>query len=483
MGRAGAPLHHAGMDSDAAAGTIFDAELVRRYDRPGPRYTSYPTAVQFHPGFGAAEFAAAARASNAAPAKPLSLYVHVPFCESPCFYCGCNKVITRDHGRARPNHEHLALEVARAGALFDRARPVDQLHFGGGTPTFLSDAELEGLLALLGEHFALRRDAGREYSIEIDPRTVTPERLGRLVALGLNRVSLGVQDFDPAVQAAVNRIQPVEDTLALIRRARELPIDSVSVDLIYGLPRQTRASFARTLATIVAARPDRIAAYSYAHLPHLFKPQRQIRVEDLVTPAEKLGLLGLTVETLTAAGYVYVGMDHFALPGDELVRAQADGTLQRNFQGYSTRAECDLVGLGVSSISKVGDCYAQNAKGLPEYYRRLAAGGLATERGVQLVAEDRLRRDVIQGLMCATRLDFAAIEARHGIRFEEHFAAELERLGPLAADGLVAREGRGLRILPRGRLLMRNVAMVFDAHLPVAPATPAAETPRYSRAV
>jgi oxygen-independent coproporphyrinogen-3 oxidase len=461
--------------------TIFDADLVRRYDRPGPRYTSYPTAVQFHTGFGVAEYQAAARASNAGPPKPLSIYVHVPFCESPCFYCGCNKVNTRDHARANPYLEHLYLEIERQGALFDRSRPVNQLHFGGGTPTFLSDAELTALLGRLRQHFTLCDDPGREYSIEIDPRTVSAARLETLSRLGFNRISLGVQDFDPAVQQAVNRVQSCEDTLALIRRARELPIDSVSIDLIYGLPRQSRESFARTLEIVIAARPDRIAAYSYAHLPHLFKPQRQIKAGDLITPAEKLGLLGLTVETLTRAGYVYIGMDHFALPTDELVRAQAYGTLQRNFQGYSTRAECDLVALGVSSISKVGDTYAQNAKTLPEYYKRIAAGTLAVERGVALDAEDRLRRDVIQQLMCATRLDFAAVERRHGIRFEEHFAAELERLGALEADGLVARDGRALRITARGRLLMRNVAMVFDAHLPKVAAV--ADQPRFSRAV
>ena len=464
-----------------AAETIFDADLVRRYDGPNPRYTSYPTAPQFHVGFGVTEYQAAARASNAGAPQPLSLYLHVPFCESPCFYCGCNKVITRDHGRANLYLEHLYLETERQSALFDGSRPVDQLHFGGGTPTFLSDAELAALLARLRRHFRLRDDPGREYSIEIDPRTVSVARLDTLAGLGFNRVSLGVQDFDPAVQEAVNRVQSRDDTLALIERARALPIDSISIDLIYGLPRQSRVSFARTLETVVAARPDRIAAYSYAHLPHLFKPQRQIKAADLITPAEKLGLLGLTVEMLTAAGYVYVGMDHFALPGDELVRAQADGTLQRNFQGYSTHAECDLVALGVSSISKVGDAYAQNAKTLPEYYRRIAAGTLAVERGVALDAEDRLRRDAIQRLMCATRLDFAALEQRHGIRFEEHFADELERLKPLEADGLVTRGERWLQITARGRLLMRNVAMLFDAHLPKA--APVTDLPRFSRAV
>ncbi|MEI8296569.1 MAG: oxygen-independent coproporphyrinogen III oxidase [Pseudomonadota bacterium] len=463
--------------------TIFDADLVRRYDGPGPRYTSYPTAVQFHTGFGIAEYEAAARASNTLDPKPLSIYVHVPFCESPCFYCGCNKVITRDHGRATPYLEHLFSEIDRQGALFDRSRAVEQLHFGGGTPTFFTDAELESVFAKLRERFTLRDDPGREYSIEIDPRTVSVERLAVLSRLGFNRVSLGVQDFDADVQLAVNRVQSSEDTLALIAATRDpaLHIDSVSVDLIYGLPKQTRASFARTLDLVINARPDRIAAYSYAHLPHLFKPQRQIKAEDLISPAEKLGLLGLTVETLTNAGYVYIGMDHFALPTDELVRAQQAGTLQRNFQGYSTRAECDLIAIGVSSISKVGDTYAQNAKTLPEYYRMIEAGSLAVQRGVALEPEDRLRRDVIQQLMCATRLEFAPIEARHGIRFEEHFAAELEALAPLERDDLVAREGRSLRISERGRLLMRNVAMVFDAHLKKAVAT--STQPRFSRVV
>ena len=459
--------------------TIFDPDLVARYDRPGPRYTSYPTAVQFHGGFGAAQFEAAAAASNALPLRPLSLYVHVPFCESPCFYCGCNKVITRDHGRALPYLERLGREIALTGQLFDPRRRVSQLHFGGGTPTFLSDDEISRVLAQLRANYALDDEPGREYSIEIDPRTVTPARLAVLAGLGFNRISLGIQDFDPDVQAAVNRVQDPEETLALIRAARSLSIDSVSVDLIYGLPRQNRASFERTLERVIAAHPDRIAAYSYAHLPHIFKPQRKIRSADLLSPADKLGLLGLTVETLSAAGYVYVGMDHFALPTDELVRAQVQGTLQRNFQGYSTRAECDLVGLGVSSISKVGDTYAQNAKTLDGYFRALDAGVLPTERGVALSADDRLRRAVIQQLMCATRLEFAAIEAQYLISFEGYFAAELDRLAPLIADGLVNREGRALVMTARGRLLLRNVAMVFDAHLGVA----ADDTPRYSRAV
>lgn len=460
---------------------IFDADLVRRYDGPGPRYTSYPTAVQFHEGFGLVEYDTAARASNQLDPKPLSLYVHVPFCESPCFYCGCNKVITRDHGRSKTYLAHLFLEIARQGALYSRGRRVDQMHFGGGTPTFFSDDELAGLLAFMADHFSLRDDADREYSIEIDPRTVTPSRLDRLQALGFNRFSLGVQDFDPLVQQAVNRVQSEAATLALIRHAKAMGIASLSIDLIYGLPRQTRHGFAKTLRTVAAARPDRISAYSYAHLPHLFKAQRQVKPNDLISPAEKLGLLELTVQTLMGAGYVYVGMDHFALPDDELVRAQRAGTLQRNFQGYSTRAECDLIAFGVSSISKVGDTYAQNAKSLPEYGRRIDAGGLAIQRGVALTPDDRLRRDVIQSLMCATRLDYAAVEARHRIDFKRYFASELEALRPLEADGLIECDDGGVRMTPRGRLLMRAVAMVFDAHLK----TPGegGVQPRFSRVV
>lgn len=470
------------LQAGEACQTIFDADLIRRYDRPGPRYTSYPTAVQFHPGFAIPEYVAAAKASNAGDARPLSIYVHVPFCASPCFYCGCNKVITRDHSKAGEYLERLYKEIELQGALYDKRRPVNQLHFGGGTPTFLSTWQIAELLEKLKWHFALRNDAEREYSIEIDPRTIDLERLEDLAKLGFNRISLGVQDFDPAVQVAVNRVQSCEDTLALITRAREVGIESVSVDLIYGLPKQNRTTFTRTLDLVIGARPDRIAAYSYAHLPHLFKPQRQIKVADLITPAEKLGLLELTVEKLTAAGYVYVGMDHFALPTDELVTAQRAGTLHRNFQGYSTQAECDLVALGVSSIAKVGNAYAQNAKTLPEYYRMIDAGTLAVQRGVELTLDDAIRRDVIQRLMCATWLDFSAVDAEFGIRFEDYFARELEEIVPLIEDGLVERAGRGLRVTPRGRLLMRNVAMVFDAHLPKTQAAPN-ETPRFSRVV
>jgi oxygen-independent coproporphyrinogen III oxidase len=461
---------------------VFDESLIRRYDRPGPRYTSYPTALQFSPSFGPDAFLDAARASNAgAPPKPLSIYVHVPFCASPCFYCGCNKIITRDARRGERYLAKLGREIELVGVAFSRHRPVDQLHLGGGTPTFLSTDQIAELLGLLERNFSMSSDDAREFSIEIDPRTVDAAGVARLAALGFDRVSLGIQDFDPRVQAAVNRVQSAEHTLGLIGAARAAGICSVSVDLIYGLPMQTADSFARTLDVVADASPDRLAVYSYAHLPHLFKAQKQIRSPDLPSPAEKLALLGLTVERLTAAGYVYVGMDHFARPDDELVKAQQNGGLHRNFQGYSTQADCDLVGLGVSSISKVGATYSQNSKTLDGYYAAIDAGRPATDRGIRLTAEDTLRRDVIQALMCGSRVNFEAIETRYGIQFESHFAAELAALAPLFADELVTRSDRSLQVTRRGRLLMRNVAMAFDPYLGASP--PASAVPNHSRVV
>jgi len=440
----------------------FDRELVSRYDRPGPRYTSYPTAVQFRDLSEADYRAAAARSGTG----PLSLYLHIPFCASPCFYCGCSKIITRDHGRATVYSGHLVAEAALQAPLFDRRRVVEQLHLGGGTPTYLSVAEIGGLLEGLSRHFTLARGNEREFSIEIDPRTLAPADMAGLAALGFNRASLGVQDFDPDVQRAVNRVQSRESTVALMEAARAAGFRSISVDLIYGLPSQTAATFARTLDAVVEAAPDRLAVYSYAHLPQLFKPQRRIDASLLPSGAEKLGLLQLTIERLVAAGYVYIGMDHFARPGDELAQALREGSLQRNFQGYSTRAECTLIGLGMTSIGSVGDCYAQNAKTLPAYYAALSDGRLPVVRGLVLTDEDRLRREVIQSIMCQSRLDYAAVEARHGISFESHFAAAIAALQPLAADGLLRFGTRGFELTPVGRLLTRNVAMCFDAYLP-----------------
>jgi oxygen-independent coproporphyrinogen-3 oxidase len=463
------------------ASVRFDADLVRRYDRPGPRYTSYPTAVQFHDGFREAEYrAAAARTNGATPPAPLSLYVHVPFCASPCFYCGCTKVITRSREQAENYLTRLYREIELQAELFDRERVVDQLHFGGGTPTFLNPWQLEDLLKKLDWHFKLRQDNQREFSIEIDPRTCELDTIDLLARAGVNRMSLGIQDFDPEVQVAVNRVQSPEQTFALMDRARAAGYKSVSVDLIYGLPKQDRKRFERTLDIVIDAKPDRLAVYSYAHLPHMFKPQKRIHAEDLPSGAEKLALLGLTMEKLTTAGYVYIGMDHFALPDDELAVALREGSLHRNFQGYSTHADCDLVALGVSSIGKLGDTYAQNYKTLHDYYQAIDAGHLAVHRGLELNDDDRLRRSVIQSIMCRMRVDFAEVDSAWAIRFEDYFARELVALQPLIADGLLVMGERSFALTPIGRLLMRNVAMCFDAYLP---GHQQSDTPRFSRAV
>jgi len=450
--------------SSSMSDVAFDAELIRRYDRNGPRYTSYPTAIEFHNLFTVDDYRAAAEASNAA-AGPLSLYVHVPFCTSPCFYCACNRIITRDHSKAETYLTYLTREIGLQAALFDASREVRQLHFGGGTPTFLSLQQMSALLSSLRRHFNLSDDADREFSIEIDPRTLQPESLRCLSELGFNRLSLGVQDFDPEVQAAVNREQSQIATLCAIDTAREVGFNSVSVDLIYGLPKQNTAKFEWTLSAVIAAQPDRIAVYGYAHMPRLFKAQRQINDADLPSAAVRLALLQQTIELLTAAGYVYIGMDHFARADDELVKAQRAGTLQRNFQGYSTCAEYDLIGLGVSSIGKVANTYAQNAKTLDAYYLLLANDQLPLQRGIVLSEDDIIRRVVIQEVMCHARLDYAQLSDRLGIRFEHYFADELRMLTGMQRDGLLDFNSRGLQVTPQGRLLLRHVAMIFDAYL------------------
>lgn len=444
----------------------FNRALVEKYDRPGPRYTSYPTAPQFHAAFALDDYLAAARQSNAAPTpKPLSLYIHIPFCKSLCYYCACNKIITQKTHRAVEYLEYLKREIAMQGALFAPSRRLTQLHLGGGTPTYLSHAQLAELMAALHGAFNLDDSDAHEFSIEVDPRTVSPEQIHQLRELGFNRLSFGVQDFDAAVQAAVNRLQSEAQVRELVAAARAAAFKSVSVDLIYGLPLQTRSSFAVTLDKVIDLRPDRIAAYSYAHLPERVRAQRLIRREDMPPPERKMELLELTIERLTAAGYVYIGMDHFALPDDELSLAREQGTLQRNFQGYSTHADCDLIGLGVSSIGKVGDSYSQSVKELSQYYARLDAGLLPVQRGYQLNDDDRLRRDVITALMCHGRVDYAQIEAQHGIDFQEYFAAALAQLQSHVEDGLVRLADDSLTLLPQGQLMMRSVAMAFDAYL------------------
>lgn len=443
----------------------FDPALIGRYERNGPRYTSYPTAAQFYPGFDGYAYRQAALTSNADVNVPLSIYVHIPFCASPCFYCGCNKIVTRDATQAPVYLEHLKREITLQSRLFDTCRLVRQVHFGGGTPTFLSSEQLQEVLDTLADRFRLDSSATRDFAIEIDPRTVRDDTLPFLKTAGFNRLSLGVQDFDAKVQNAINRRQSVAQIAAVVDRARELGFASVNFDLIYGLPRQTVASFAATLDQVLRLRPDRIAAYGYAHLPKTFKAQRAIRDEELPDAQLRLALLQLTVETLVSAGYVYLGMDHFALPHDELARARMNGGLQRNFQGYSTLADCDLIGLGVSAIGKLGNTYSQNHRRLGDYYRAIEDGMPPVERGVSLTVDDQVRREIIQLIMCSGEVDFGAIERRYALEFSKYFSRELHELQQPFRDGLISLSPDGIRITPRGRFLIRNIAMVFDAYL------------------
>ena len=454
---------------------LFDPQLLQRYDVPGPRYTSYPTAPQFSAGFGEAQLREVAAASNGDPIpRPISLYLHIPFCTSPCFYCGCNRIITRDKTRGEAYLTRLYREIALASSMFDRDREVEQVHFGGGTPNFLDPEQITEVVDVLRRHFSFARGSKMDCSIELDPRFITPAEVGQLGQAGFNRASLGVQDFDPVVQEAVNRIQGVEQTLGIIQACREHGFRSVNVDLIYGLPKQTLEGFARTLDITLEARPDRLAIYGYAHLPNLFKPQHRIHAEDLPSPEAKLDLL------LGQAGYEYIGMDHFALPGDELARAQREGGLHRNFMGYTTHAESDLVGLGVSAISHIGASFSQNPRDLPSWEMAIDAGRLPVWRGMYMDEDDVIRADLIQALMCHGALDFRAFEQHHMIDFGAYFSESLARLKPLQDDGLVELDEGGLRATSRGRLLLRIIAMCFDRYL-----TPAADSaqPRYSRTV
>jgi oxygen-independent coproporphyrinogen-3 oxidase len=443
-----------------------DADLLLRYDVAGPRYTSYPTAPQFRSDFDEAQYREHARRSNATfSPRPLSLYVHVPFCSSPCFYCGCNRLITRDGTAGSRYVERLLREISLVAPLFDYRREVRQLHLGGGTPNFLRPADLTRLIEALARNFRFGAAADLDFSIELDPRFVSTADVECLGRLGFNRASLGVQDFDPRVQAAVNRIQSVEQTLGVIEACRLSGFRSINIDLIYGLPHQSPEGFAQTLDTVIAARPDRLAVYGYPHMPRLFKAQRHIDGRALPDAAARIALLELAIERLGAAGYRYIGMDHFARPEDDLARAQAAGGLHRNFMGYTTHAGCDLIGLGMSAISHFGDSFSQSHRDLGAWEAALDAGRLPVWRGLALNADDRVRADVIQRLMCDGAVDFAALESRHGIDFESYFARALEGCGPLADDGLVTIEARRLRATERGRFLLRIIAMCFDRYL------------------
>ena len=449
---------------------VFTDEMLRRLDTPGPRYTSYPTADRFVEAFGPAQYrqALTQRAAGAVVggAPPLSLYVHVPFCEQLCYYCACNKVVTKHHERARAYLDDLRTEVALHVAELGRGQAVSQVQLGGGTPTFLADAELAEVTDLLREAF--RVGPGAEIGIEVDPRTATRARLHHLAALGFNRISFGVQDFDPAVQRAVHRVQPLALVRELMDEARTLGFTSINADLIYGLPRQTPESFARTLAQIGELRPDRIALYAYAHLPQRFKPQRRIAAAELPPPEARIRMLQAAIAAFLARGYVYIGMDHFALPGDALAVAKRRGRLYRNFQGYSTQPQgdnLDLLGLGVSAIGRVGATYSQNAKTLQEYHDALAHGEFPVVRGLALTRDDVVRRAIIMALMCQGRLEFESVELAHLVRMREAFAPELGRLREFEQMGLVELDDDAIQLTSLGWYFVRAVAMVFDRHL------------------
>ena len=447
-----------------ASELVIDPVLIRKYDVSGPRYTSYPTADRFVEAFGAADCKHWLENRNIGGInQPLSLYVHLPFCDTICYYCACNKVVTRDHGRSVKYIKHLSREVAHVAALLGAERRICQLHWGGGTPTFLSSEEMRALIDTICAQF--ERDPSCECSIEVDPRSVEEGRMAYLASLGFNRVSVGVQDFDPDVQHAVHRVQSEAATRRVIEEARSNGFRSVNLDLIYGLPRQTLDSFDATLDRVIALAPDRIALYSYAHLPAVFKPQRRIDEAELPSAETKLQILTLAIGRLTRAGYLYIGMDHFAKPDDELAVAQRQGRLQRNFQGYSTHPESDLLGLGISAIGRVGPTYYQNLKSLGDYYDALDAGRLPVWRGVELTQDDLLRRAVIQALICHFRLAIESIEIAYLVDFQRYFAEELAELQQLADDGLVELQPDWIVVTPKGRLLVRAVCMVFDRYL------------------
>ena len=445
---------------------LISTELLKRFDVPGPRYTSYPTADRFVDAHGEAQYVQALRQrrhSARGHSVPLSLYVHIPFCESLCYYCACNKIITKNHDRALKYLGSLKQEINLLLPHLGQGQPVSQLHFGGGTPTFFKDAALKDLMDALKTAFEFQ--PGGEYSIEVDPRTVDTQRLQTLFDLGFNRLSLGVQDFDPQVQVAVHREQSPEQVSRLMNDARRMGFESINLDLIYGLPMQTETSWARTLQTVVALKPDRVALYGYAHLPARFKPQRHIDVNTLPKANHKTAMLAMALEAMQAAGYVYIGMDHFALPNDPLSVAKRQGRLHRNFQGYSTQPDCDLVSLGVSSIGSIGPSYVQNAKTLEDYQDLLQQGRLPVVRGIALTRDDLTRRTIIMALMCQGHVDFESIELAHLLDFKQSFGKELVQLQAMAEQGLIELSDRAIHVTELGWYFVRAVAMVFDRYV------------------
>lgn len=445
---------------------VFNSSLLQRYGISGPRYTSYPTAAKFHENFSETDYRTAIEDSNGDPVpSPLSLYVHLPFCESPCFYCACTKIITRQGDVADHYLDYLQRELALLSHQFDKDRVVDQIHFGGGTPTHYDCSQLSWLLRQIATHFNARHTDIPELSIEIDPRTVNCDDVACLAHTGFNRMSFGIQDFDPDVQREVNRGQSAENVLELMSTAREHGVRSINVDLIYGLPKQTPGSFMNTLDIVIEADPDRIAAYGYAHMPHLFPAQQRLQTDALPDASMRIEMFQQVIARLNDAGYLYIGMDHFAKPSDDLAIAYQCGWLNRNFQGYSSRPECDLVGLGMSAVSMVGGCYSQNYKTLDRYYACLEQDRLPAWRGIRLSDDDHIRRDLLQAIMCQNRVSFHDIADRHRIDFAAYFSREIKRLEQLEAEGLIELNSEGFQVTPAGRLLLRVVAMVFDAYL------------------
>ncbi|HEC58732.1 MAG TPA: oxygen-independent coproporphyrinogen III oxidase [Methylophaga sp.] len=443
---------------------IFDLDLIKRYDKAGPRYTSYPTAVEFNENFTADSYLQHIDLSNQR-GGPLSLYVHLPFCDTVCFYCACNKIITKNRQHAAPYLANLHKEIVLQAALFDDNRIVEQLHWGGGTPTFLSHQQMRDLMSVIRQNFNLADDKAGEYSIEIDPREADAKTISLLREIGFNRISLGVQDFNPIVQKAINRIQTEQETFAVIDAARANDFRSISIDLIYGLPHQTPNSFAETLDKIIAVSPERLSVFNYAHMPERFKVQRQMKHNYMPKPEVKLEILDSTIKQLTAAGYVYIGMDHFAKPDDELAIAQRENKLYRNFQGYSTHAECDIIGLGVTSIGRVGDAYSQNQRTLEDYKISLNNNNLPVFRGITLNQDDKIRRSVINRLICHFSLDIIATEKELDIHFFDYFKDVLPQLDEFEADGLLRYNQSKIEVLPAGHLLIRNICMAFDGYL------------------
>ncbi len=443
---------------------IFDADLLRRYDRSGPRYTSYPTAVEFDTDFSLDDYRQQTALVTSDTSK-LSLYLHLPFCATVCYYCACNKIVTNNRSRAGPYLHRLHREIALQAACYPCAGKIHQLHWGGGTPTYLNEHQMRELMAITRQHFDLVDDAHGEYSIEIDPRETESNTMAVLREIGFNRLSVGVQDFDPKVQRAVNRMQSEACTLAVINDARDFGFRSINVDLIYGLPYQSCRSFKHTVERIIAADPDRISVFNYAHLPARFKVQRQIDERTLPSAGEKLSILQQTAEQLISAGYCYIGMDHFAKPDDELAIAQCRGELTRNFQGYSTHGDCHLIGLGVTGIGAFANCYYQNARDIERYNTAIDADRLPIERGRVLSKDDRIRRYVIGELICHFNVSFQKVNAHFGIDAAAYFACEIDRILPLQDDGLVQITRECIDVTPRGRLLIRNICMIFDRYL------------------